>query len=154
MDNIVTLETAKALKEAGFPQPEPKEGQIWYGLIQRQEQPLFIIFDGDFFVDRYGNCCGKEAFENWGTFAPTATDILERLGGAYSLICDAKYWFCRNESIKKTYSNFSSRNPAEVVALAFLESVKIETVNNMPPLPLEALDYTQNNDHKGFKTED
>ncbi len=132
MDNIVTLETAKALKAAGFPQPEPKEGQIWYGLIQRQEQPLFIIFDGDFFVDRYGNCYGKEAFENWGTFAPTATDILRQLGFSSMLEPISQGWMCTFRG----YPYLHKENAAEASAKAFLESAKnggyLEAETNCP----------------------
>ena len=32
MKNLVSFETAKALKAAGFPQPEPEFGQFWYSL--------------------------------------------------------------------------------------------------------------------------
>lgn len=30
MNNVVTPETAQRLKDAGFPQPEPKPGQVWH----------------------------------------------------------------------------------------------------------------------------
>ena len=37
--NIVTFETARKLKEVGFPQPEPAFGQFWY---IGKSQPVFI----------------------------------------------------------------------------------------------------------------
>lgn len=40
MQNVVSFEVAKALKDAGFEQPEPEVGQFWY---DRMYQRLSIV---------------------------------------------------------------------------------------------------------------
>lgn len=86
MSNYTTFETAKRLKDARFPQPEPEVGQVWY--FQRYLQgtarhwaplirvgvskPFWMPMDG-------GNLEGD--LKNL-VFAPTAADILRQLPGA------------------------------------------------------------------------
>ena len=87
MDNVVTLETAKRLKQAGFPQPEPKVGQFWYdGMFQRlsiashrmgKDQHLYLTpinaVDWSHYFEAVVMLDDKN---DWPIFAPTATDIL------------------------------------------------------------------------------
>lgn len=49
MKNVVTFEAARALKEAGFPQPEPEAGQAWYIQIKRPGL-IFITHVGEYYV--------------------------------------------------------------------------------------------------------
>lgn len=127
---ITSYETAKRLKEAGFPQPEPKEGQFWYGLIQRQDEPIYIFLDRGSFHDRYGNYHKKEAFEKFGTYAPTATDILRELGSDYSICCFGAYkiqWEIERhmpELFNILPFTWIHENPAEAAALAWLDKNK------------------------------
>lgn len=79
MKNVVSFETAKALKAAGFPQPEPEVGQFWYN------------DEGNFFIVCYRNGIGVAfAFSDLESklvgisfrgykdlfFAPTSADLL------------------------------------------------------------------------------
>lgn len=126
--NVVTFETAKRLKEAGFPQPEPQEGQRFY-----QD-------DGDKFI--YAErLCSQECVDGWQTiscdsvedydiFAPSATDILEYLydgpmkGVEWSLTKRGKNWTCT----KRFWTDESycvdawhdHENPAEACSSAWL----------------------------------
>lgn len=77
MENIVSFETAKRLKAAGFPQPDLGAGQVW-----REERYMHIVVG----EDEYGvSVCFQSANGAWIevnetleglVFAPTATDIL------------------------------------------------------------------------------
>lgn len=63
--DIVSFETAKKLKEAGFPQPSPEFGQMWYALhgfddlgrIDSFDLIVVCSVDGDTFeaIGRTGN---------------------------------------------------------------------------------------------------
>ena len=80
MKNTVSSPTAQRLKAAGFPQPEPEAGQVWYegqkayvlGKIE-QRQLHGVYLDGECF-----EACDINAMRD-DIFAPTATDILAAL---------------------------------------------------------------------------
>ena len=82
MDNIVSFETAKRLKEAGFPQPEPQRGQVWYS----KHRAEYLVYNVDEFGADYS--CGSLSFVGRSlsaddcVFAPTATDILRLFNNA------------------------------------------------------------------------
>ncbi len=79
MKNVVTFETARALKEAGFPQPEPEYLQVWY--------EEFNPFVEGWSREDSRHIIGIGRFEIWHEdfdmseyyFAPTATEILREL---------------------------------------------------------------------------
>lgn len=91
MDGKLTLETAMSLKAAGFPQPDLAVGQLWYGEVEYkggelEHTPLCVV------VEAYGSrklflrrlTCEHYTGENGGkpqVFVPTATEILQYLGG-------------------------------------------------------------------------
>lgn len=88
MKDVVTFETAKALKEAGFPQPEPENGQFWYDA----EQDLGVLgncisatFDftwcsvGDNYDGHDDHYENTDSILKEYVFSPTATDILREL---------------------------------------------------------------------------
>ena len=84
MTTVVSFETAKALRDAGFSIPEPNHGQFWY--IEYTGELEVITFVGDNGVHRMYipflkgmNSCAKEPFLNGSVFAPTATDIMSEL---------------------------------------------------------------------------
>jgi hypothetical protein len=97
MKNIVTFETAKRLKDAGFAQPNPATGQFWYrGSVRIFKGPALnqeIFGAGAFVVNQMNSkidhalMCGLDGCydQDWWDvsvltdkyiFAPTATDIL------------------------------------------------------------------------------
>lgn len=84
----VTFETARRLKNTGFPQPEFASGQFWYNewkalsIIGRRE----IADNGphEFFICmsmETGRVDGIIPMHEGSFFAPTATDILRDLPG-------------------------------------------------------------------------
>ncbi len=125
----VTLETAKALRDAGFPQPEPAPGQVWYnhfgefwitGSDPNNILPLFSISAGV----TWG--LSAKTIQTTLIFAPTAPDILRELGEDYNLtICGP---FFRWEQMKAyeyfVFGYWQDENPAEGGAKAFLAKTK------------------------------
>lgn len=81
MSNIITFETAVKLKEAGFHQPAPQVGHIWYGLIGGYSEINMIVSikDKNVFIDIHGNQHLQEAFDKFGTYAPTVGDLLKEM---------------------------------------------------------------------------
>ena len=77
MTDIVSFETAKRLQEAGFPQPVPEFGQMWYcgnqQLYTRIRAKPYMDGKRRFYGDN--GCMIFERPENM-VFAPTATDII------------------------------------------------------------------------------
>ena len=116
MKDIVTLETALRLRDAGFPQPTPEFGQEWYnreyglfvvGFIDAPYARATIIYNNrpSVFSKNIPNFSGCD-------FAPTATDILRELGPLFDLSCDCGEFWCRDEK---------DWNPAEAAAEAWLK---------------------------------
>ena len=111
MKNVTTHETSAALKAAGFPQPEPEAGQVWYldagdavfinGINARGEiicaAPSLINIEGHFVFN-------PDACESM-PFAPTAADILRELFVAvnsmraegYAVGIDIDFWITENQ---------------------------------------------------------
>ena len=73
--NHVTFETARKLKDAGFPQPEMERGQSWYSVNGHE-----ILITGT--SGKYAHGVDESSHRYTAllpgalTFAPTATDIL------------------------------------------------------------------------------
>lgn len=80
MKNVVSFETAVRLKEAGFPQPQPEFGQVWY-LGEGASFIVYMVNEHGYVFGMYGDglkaVIGRLPKEL--IFAPTATDILEQL---------------------------------------------------------------------------
>lgn len=116
--DIVTFETAKRLKDAGFPQPEPERGQAWYFdsneedlpgvVVDVAERRFMLVFGGTDPVE-----VRKSDRDHW-LFAPTATDIMRQLPGL-PLVYDGP-----NFGISGDW--FSNLNPAELMAERYLET--------------------------------
>ena len=127
MKNVVSFETAKALRGAGFPVPEPNHGQFWY--LEYTGELEVITFVGGNGVHRMYipflkgmNSCAKDAFLNGSVFAPTATDILRELGDGFVLKFEDNVLKCI--SLVDNIPTFCNQNPAEACALAWLEMKK------------------------------
>lgn len=120
--DIVTFETAKRLKEAGFPQPAPEFGQAWYDMVT---QTLFLIvetfddnpppYNGVWIIEKGGNVSHIER-ELLGmmAYAPTATDILCRIPDNDFYFTDKCFYFSGD-------MEQGGENPAEVAAKKWLQ---------------------------------
>lgn len=119
--NIVSFETAVKLKEAGFPQPEPEVGQMWYDnggnayvIFYRRAYSVFAApIDWGYGVTRKFDV--KKC-----TFAPGPAEILLELPGHDLYFVDGGF-----EVNFKNHSTFSDEwynngNAAEACAAAWM----------------------------------
>jgi hypothetical protein len=110
--NVVNFQTAKALKEAGFPQPKLFNAFQW------------SYIDGDIQVPYRATAREKRSEDE--ILAPNATEILKELGYDYSM----KYhngmnkWMAWVEYDNDGWDSWDHENPAEAAALAFLAKKK------------------------------
>ena len=125
MKNVVSFEAARALTEAGFPQPKLEAGQVWY----YNEKGFYCtvleaVFAGThkIAVNAAGVIMRVEPDENY--FAPTATDILRELPETALLSRIENDFQCRVMSPDfRQRCEYARRdqNPAEACASAYLE---------------------------------
>lgn len=125
MKNHCTFKTALALKQAGFPQPEPEAGQVWW--VNKDQ--CFVIYDKnkDLSFGVYFGSGLNGAFDNAlmdeFTFAPKAADILRELGHLYPVRFNGSEFQVDPDMYpNETYLN---NNPAEVCAAAWLDLKKL-----------------------------
>lgn len=138
--NTVTFETAKALRDAGFPQPEFAIRQTWYAYLYPEIWPYgtefyiantnamrFITISEDRLAttgvqdsSRQGEIYGGSV-----VFAPQAHDILAELESDFDISClQDKTWMviCRNAADQLTpIAYFTDPNPHEAAAKAYLQ---------------------------------
>jgi hypothetical protein len=128
--DIVSFETAKRLKEAGFPQPTPAPGQFWH---EGNEGGFFVI--GRVYDDKMTGCYvesertpqhlvfERATMNGKEIFATTATDILRQMPGVYLCANDANVWRAEWAGVS-CYDNTPpiavGENPEEVAAAAWL----------------------------------
>ncbi len=128
MKNTVTFETAQRLKNAGFPQPMPEAGQVWYAndvnmrvsivhvsgrAVNHVNQGYMLIYNTP--IREFKTDC---------VFAPTATDILAQMPDGYSLVkFSGNLFVCTNDQLRivAEFKYVLSDNPAEAAALAWLK---------------------------------
>lgn len=121
MNDRCTPDTARRLKEKGFPQPDPEPGQVWYlddtpyvvrSFPQRFNETDWI-FSG--LLERVQ--AGKESLPE-AIYAPTAPDILRELGFEYELsfAADLGGYICTG-NFPAIFSN--ENNPSEACAMAW-----------------------------------
>lgn len=140
MNNLVTFETAKRLKEAGFPQPDFQPMQFWYddGIKGICPFRLYIVLHVGRFpagqpAPLMHEICEKQHRQMYAThanfgeyqyvaFAPTATDILKQLPGYNLAFATENGWHCFFLGIDGViYAEHNHKNsPAEAAALAWL----------------------------------
>lgn len=132
MKDIVTFETAKRLRDAGFPQAVPGNGQFWYN----EDKDLGVL----------GNCISATFYFTWCSvgdnydgrddhyentdsilkeyiFAPTATDILRELPGLdFELVySEGNEDFAVHQTLDGDIINsWNDENPAELMAKPYL----------------------------------
>lgn len=133
--NTVTFETAKALKGAGFPQPEFKTGQFWYNafgalsVIGKKE----VADNG---TDIYFFCIslatGRQdrmiPIHDGAIYAPTADDILKDLQDCSLTFYGGKYLVLERDT-GNGKSDWGD-NPAELAAGVWLEVRNGELINS------------------------
>lgn len=132
MKNVVTFETAKRLKEAGFPQPNFETGQFWYNdlgaltFVGRKE--LNETGKHDYFYCTSVESGRTDLFQpiaDDAFFAPTAIEILGQLGFSYDLTVWSNDFSLCSRVTKRGRQGiqmqiFDSHNPAKAAALAWL----------------------------------
>jgi len=130
MEHVIR-ETAKRLADAGFPQPAPERGQIWYSEsgakyrihINNNDGTVDYLSESDIV---YLHLCRFLEADNC-VFAPTAMDILKELPGC-GLSFEADTWVAYTD--QGTYRDpeivsFVHKNPADACAAAwFYENKK------------------------------
>lgn len=118
----VTIETAIALKEAGFPQPEFKTEQFWYNAYSGITLVGIDFGEGEFMCHSISSGGSKQMFPVIGKgdiFAPTATDILKESKSIYLSPMQGDCWGVFVIGTKKMVG-FNAENPAEAAAEAWL----------------------------------
>jgi len=112
----VSYETAKALWDAGYPQPEKKLMQMWYGVGKNNRGASEVK--------------GLYIFEySWPSFSPfdfvyvpTLTDLLDHLGPGYQIRALGLGEFeCSMDGKPKS---IITNNPCEVLAGWIVENAK------------------------------
>jgi hypothetical protein len=147
--DVVSFETAKKLKEAGFPQPEPAFGQVWY---ESAGSPIIVTSGweaGFAFVGPRSAMTQttymKRFQEQNGVFAPTATDILRQIQQADEWIryylepetdedgraCFLVHREDRRQEAFDLINVAGNTNPAEAVAATWL--AQTSTIKLMMP---------------------
>lgn len=123
--NICDFETAKKLKEIGFPQPDFLSGQIWYDDVGNA---LLICreLSNNFYREFQCIQIGKDYAFNVSlkkeshTFSPTATDLLKELPCHDLMFVRNRAAFCCWLDVdRKEDSDFFHANPAEACAEAY-----------------------------------
>ena len=117
MTNHATPQTATRLKQAGFKQPVPASGQVWY--LDDEAAIVLAVHSNGVSYCR-GNCNYFERtdiFLSLFVYAPTAPDILRELGYEYTLHHEDIY-FCIYEPDGPELKIYENPNPAEACALA------------------------------------
>lgn len=154
MKDIISYKTALALKEAGFPQPKPEAGQVWYN--NNGDAVIYLrsgfapadgfVSIGDYFhlvYDTSVNYCVEssirssldisiESFLSNHCYASSATDLLRELPQmslTYYFIeeADPSWWDVEfYDTITPEGQSLSEHptNPAEALAAAWLEKNK------------------------------
>lgn len=128
MKNTVSFETSSRLKAAGFPQPEPESGQVWYegdmpyviGAFKDGKLSGAYFYGGVFFEVE------QDAMEK-DIFAPTATDILPSecficREISYKTKTGERWVVYDRDTLELLCKGFpETDNPAEAAAAAWLE---------------------------------
>ncbi len=126
----VSVNTARKLELAGFPQPQPNEGQHWFHKkTERVCVVMHNVANYRFRISYFGSAANKGGSLNNVDFVymPTATDILRELGEQYVLWFDGspkiQKWLCAKAgtSICSAGKPIMNNNPAEAAAAAWLQ---------------------------------
>ena len=134
MSEVVSFETAKRLEAAGFPQPAPQVGQMWYTrhlgalclVIHANETESGWLVVGSVESGKISSFT-SDLLALCLVYAPSATDILNYMRGNYRLSCSNYGWWCyRVEELPDGTDGFrvaecyNDKNPADAAAAAWL----------------------------------
>jgi hypothetical protein len=123
-------ETAKRLADAGFPQPTPKRGQVWYSRSGHESYIIILDECGDSGICDLsehpgGRVWADQSMNSGQVFAPSATDILQHLPGWNLCYTTQLGWQCWWDDEIIDPKIFSHSNPVEAAAQAwFYENEK------------------------------
>lgn len=117
--------TAQRLKAAGFPQPEPQEGQFWYRPSGGTSYIDYVDNNGDVYALWNGEVNRLINFES-AIFTPTATDILREIEYVLNplLLLKSGEWvvcYLAPAGNIVAITPKTHDNPAEAAAAAWLE---------------------------------
>lgn len=131
MKDIVTFETARMLKDMGFPQPAPAPGQVLYTANGVPFVIIVVFVDLDFFFAAWLNDTGKTTTGKIisllsCTYAPTAPDILRELGEDWTMIVAGGGFqiYKHFQDPQYIFPVSANDNPAEACAMAWEASQK------------------------------
>ena len=124
-NNICTPETAARLKAAGFPQPDPAPGQVWYYASAHPYVLLSPRSDGDWFVGGLETANSVFNPKISATFAPGVADLLRALWFRFTIRFggNGKFLVLEITSLNNPEGDVVSENenPAEALAAAWME---------------------------------
>lgn len=89
--DLTLYDLSRMLKDAGFPQPEPSVGQLWYGLSLSPFVVNWIEWCDDANGDYWRSCpagVSKKIYFDDAVYRPTIEDIMPKLPSWLSLECD------------------------------------------------------------------
>ena len=120
---LLSFETAKKLDALGFKNESPEFGDVFYTVHQDTKQVDLVVVGSA----KWNLCQSLEMY-----FAASATDILQKIGETYRLLCvGGKNWIVEKEIsttfedpeyeyITESFPLENSGNPAEAIAAVFL----------------------------------
>ncbi len=108
--DIVSFETAKKIKEAGFPQPHPGDFQFWYVEDNKNKWEVTVIVKCGGIQEAILNVYGSRIF------APTATDILPK---GFTLYRRENTWHVFPPDTDP-FNDWEHESAAEAAAVAWL----------------------------------
>lgn len=123
LKHIVSLETAKKLHAVGLKNEKPEFGDIFYTIHPDTKQVDTVVVGSA----KWNISALLEMY-----FAPSATDLLQRMGECYRLLCvGGKNWIVEKEIytsfddskyeyVTEAYPIENNANPAEALAEAFI----------------------------------
>jgi len=111
MSQQLSVETAKKLKEAGFPEPEPKAGQTWFYTTINEH---FILTDG-----LTQTAALRRLISDGAIYCPSVQDFMEQMPGAVIKTTGGHYGLFFNEGSSDEIV-FTDANLLEACALAWL----------------------------------
>lgn len=118
---MISHNTAKQMAEMGFPQPEPKFGQMWYD--DKGRICAFMRLAGNVGNWKLAGTNGNTFQESpkWYIYAPTVADIMRELSHEYSFRFYFKMSEVRYIVTGRIIQRYLDEIPEEAAAKAWIE---------------------------------